>query len=151
VSFSNSSSVRVRLRRTSRSASSVRLSRGSDSSGGSSRNERAVAPTGSPAKLNSTARSSQRWAIVGAPVWAWIVRDCWWPAVIIAPPPGLPSGRITIGLAHGVSVTVPISSVVCRDPDLDESDKPVRAFEPNVESEWEGQDAAGFLFRGSFH
>jgi len=67
-----------------------------------------------------------------------MARDRWWPAEILAPTPGLPFNRITIRLEHGVSVTVPISFVVRRDPCLDESDKPIRALETHIESEWEG-------------
>lgn len=138
MNFSSSSSARIRLRRTPRPANSARLSHDSHSTGGNSRQEKAAAPTGFPIKLNSTARFSQCEAIVGAPVWAWMARDRWWPAVILAPTPGLPFNRITIRLEHGVSVTVPISFVVRRDPDLDEKDRPTRALEPHIKSEWEG-------------
>ena len=64
--------------------------------------------------------------MAGEPVWAWMVGDRWWPAVILAPAldSSFEGAYVTVRLVHGVSVTVPTEYVVRRDLRLDGKDKP---------------------------
>jgi len=57
-----------------------------------------------------------------------MVRDRWWPAVILAPAlySSFEGDDVTVRLAHGVSVTVPTKYVVRREPSLDGKDKPIQ-------------------------
>jgi len=138
VNASISPSEKVRPTRTPRLAGTARPSHGRHSTVWNRGHEN-VLPAGasadSPLKVISPDRSDRREVIAGAPVWAWMARDCWWPAVILAPTRGLLFDRVTIRLAHGVSVTVPINFVVRREPTLDDRDKPIRRLEsPGVEA-----------------
>jgi hypothetical protein len=138
VSASKSPSEKVRPSRTPRLAGTARASHGRHSTvwnRGHENIQPAGAPADFPLKVNSPDRFDHREVVAGAPVWAWMARDCWWPAVILAPTRGLPFDRVTIRLAHGVSVTVPINFVVRREPTLDDREKPIRRLEsPGVEA-----------------
>ena len=93
---------------------------------GSSRRA-AVSPYCLP-EVKSPGRSNRRELVPGEPVWAWMMRDRWWSAVILSPAPdsSLEGARVTIRLAHGVSVTVPTKYLVRREPSLDGKDKPIQ-------------------------
>jgi hypothetical protein len=64
--------------------------------------------------------------LVGASVWAWMEKDRWWPAVILAPTSRSPFDGVIIRLPHGVTVAVPISFISLRGTGL-ESGRPAQA------------------------